>query len=61
MCSCGGRAILNSIEFELMLGVRFERDELKISHSINIKMNTANIETALPKEERAFQANKGSG
>ena len=61
VCSCGGRAILNSIELDLILGIRFEREELKISHSINIKINTASMETALPKEESAFQAKNGSG
>jgi hypothetical protein len=44
-----------------MLGIRFVREELKISHNINMKIKTANIDTALPKEERAFQANRGSG
>ena len=61
VCSWGGRAILNSIELDLILGIRFVREELKISHSINMKIKTASIDTALPKEERAFQAKKGSG
>jgi len=52
---------LNSIELDLILGIRFVREELKISHSINMKIKTASIDTALPKEERAFQAKKGSG
>jgi len=61
VCSCGGRAILNSIELDLKLGWNLEREELKISHNIKIKMKTANIEIALPKEESAFQAKNGSG
>jgi hypothetical protein len=37
------------------------REELKISHSINMKIKTAKSEIALPKEDKAFQAKNGSG
>lgn len=52
---------MNSIELDLKLGWNLEREELKMSHNIKIKMKTASIEIALPKEESAFQAKNGSG
>jgi hypothetical protein len=61
VCSCGGKDIFHSIEFALKLEKRFVREEFIISHNINKKMKTATTEITLPKEDKAFQANKGSG